>query len=585
MSWKNGSRIQQDQQNSEAGKYSGVSGPQQDSDPGHRKLRYSHYRSPSSRYPSSYHIGSSSTTFSPLDSQHKYLEEEYDPWTFSKTHGHQVDNHESTQPHGSEYSLHPSKSNRNPAGTSDSYYGTSTDVKSESGGKQQDQTYGPRSQWNRQSTWMGSMPGVGMVGNTYDGDRIHRNENRHGSLSTSGSFSGPYRDMFNSHSDSQVDPGITNGDSSRGTRRLEGSQYGSDSDFQYNENLPVTHSSIGNYPGPHGDWGSSHNENSQVTQRTLERYSGSNKEQGLSHSEDRSLKSYPRSNMNQDFSHHDHISPNSYPESTRNQGFPYNERKPPDGYLVTNRNQGFSSNEHRPNGYSGSNRGHTFSHNEHRSPIANSGPNMGQGFNQNENLHRNGGSNVDYSVSLASSSPEPAGTHRNNGLAIERGTGADNHGTYRTVSQNERTHMFHPEDHNHGTFFPNSGIDQKTYARRVTEVRGQERNINGQHYSIPHDMSSTVQWEERSLSRNHWNNSVNIQPFNEMVNRHHGLEGPHSIPQPDPVHLPPIPVQRPRYGDRPSAVPRTATLSKREGSRLSDNECIACFRTSSSTMH
>jgi hypothetical protein len=509
------------------------------------------------------------------------LDEEYDPWTFSKTHGHQVDSHKSIQSHGLEYSLHPSESNRNPAYTSDPYYGT--DVKSDSGGKEQDQAYGPRSQWSRQSTWMGSMPGVGMIDNTFGSDRIHRNENRQGSLSTSGSLTGSYRDTFNSHSDSHVDPGITNGDSSRGTQRMEGSQYGSDSHFRYNENLPVTHSSVGNYAGSHGDWGSSHNKNLQVTQRTPERYSGSNKEQGLSHSEDRSLKSYPRSNMNQDFSHHDHISPNSYSESDSN---PYNEHRPPDGYLVTARNQGFPHNEHRPpSGSEGSNRGHTFSHNEHRSPSANSETSMGQGINQNENSRRNGGSNVDYSFSLAPSSSEPAGTHRKSGLSTEGGTGADNHGTYRTFIQNERTHMLHTEDHNHAMVSPNSGIDQKAYPRRVTEVRGQERNINGQHHTVPHDMSSTTQWEERSLLGNNWNSTVNIQPFKETVNRRHGLEGPRSILQPNPVQLLPIPVQRPRYGDRPSAVPRTATLSKREGSPLSDNECIACFRTSSSTMH
>jgi hypothetical protein len=562
---ENGSRIQQDQLNSGTGKYSGISGPQQDPDPGHRTLQYSsYYRSPSSRYPTSYHIGSSSTTFSPLDTQHKYLEEEYDPWTFSKTHGQQVDNHRTIQQHGSEYSLRPSESNRNSAWTSDSHHGTSIDVKSESGGKQWDQIYGPRSQWNSQSTWIGSVPSVGMVKKPYGDDRIFRNENPEGSMTTSGSFPGSYS----------------------GTQRIVGSHYGSDSDFYYTENLPVTHSSVDNYPGPRGDWGSSHNSNSQATQRTLERHSGLNKEQGLSHSEDRSLKSYSRSNMNRDFSHHDHISPSSYSESNRNQGFPYNEHRPPDGYLVTNRKQSLPHNEHRPpSGYSGSNKGHTFSHNEHRSPSANSGQNMGQGFNQNENSHRSDGSNIDFSVSLASSASEQAGTHRNSGPSIQRSTGADNHSTHRAVIQNERTHVFHTDSHNHDMVLPNSGMDQKSYPRRVTEVRGQERNANGQHHAIPHDLSSTVQWEERPLSQNHRNNNVNTQPFKEAVSRRHGLEERHSIVQPDPVQLLPVLVQRPRHGDRPSAVPRTATPSKREGSPLSDNECIACFRTSSSTMH
>lgn len=598
---KNVSKIQQDQSNSEAGKYSGLSGPQQDPDPGHRKLHFSYYKSPSSRYPTSYHIGSSSTTFSPLDSQHEYLEEEYDPWTFSKTHGHQADSHKIIQPHGSEYNFHLSENNRNPAWASDSYYGTSTDAKTESGGKQQDQMYGPRSQWNRQSTSMGSTPGVGMGSNTYSGDRIFRNENPQGSLSTSSSFSGPYRDTsftqnkssqtnqrtVNSYSGSHVDPGIAYGDSSHGTQRIGGS-HGSDSGsgLHYNENLPVTHSIVGNYPGSGGDRRSSYNENSQVTQRTVERYSGSNKKLGLSHSEDRSLKSYSRSNMNQDFSQHDHISPSSYTESHNNQGFPYNEHRPPDGYLVTNRNQGFPHDEHRPpSAYSGSNRGHTFSHNEHRSPSAYSGPNRGQSSDQNENSHRNGGSYVDYSVSRASSSSEPIGSRRNHGLSVERGTSSDIHGTSRTAIQNAGKHVLHTEDHNHDMSFPNSGVDQKAYPKRVTEVRDQERNVNGQHRAITHDMSSTVRWEERSLSQNHWNNNVSTQPFKETVSRHHGLEGPHSILQPDPVQFLPIPVQRPRHGDRPSTVPRTATLSKREGSPLPDNQCIACFRTSCSTMH
>jgi hypothetical protein len=436
-----------------------------------------------------------------------------------------------------------------------------------------------------------------MVSNTHSGDRIFRNESPQGSLSTSGSFFGPYRDTsfthntslqnnqrtVNSYSGSHVNPGIAYGDSSHGTQRIGGSHYGSDSGsgFRYNENLPVTHSIVGNYPGSGGDRGSFYNENSQVTQRTVERYSGSNKKHGLSHSEDRSVKSYSRSNMNQDISQHDHISPSSSSESNNNQGFLYNEHRPPDGYLVTNRNQGFPHNEHRPpSGYLGSNGGHTFSHNEHISPSAYSGPSRGQSFDQNENSHRNGGSYVDYSVSRASSSSEPVGSRRNHGLSVERGTSSDNHGTYRTSIQNAGKRVLHTEDHNHDMGFPNSGMNQKANPRRVTEVRDQERNVNGQH----RDMSSTSHWEERSLSQNHGNNNV-TQPFKETVSRHHGLEGPRSILQPDPVQFLPIPVQRPRHGDRPSTVPRTATLSKREGSPLPDNQCIACFRTSRSTMH
>ncbi|XP_033606247.1 uncharacterized protein LOC111861520 [Cryptotermes secundus] len=578
---KKGDKIQQDQSNSEAGKSSRLSGPQQDHDPGHKRSHYSYYKGPSSRYPTSYHIGSSSTTLSPLDSQHEYLEEEYDPWTFSKTHGHQADSHKVTQHHGTEYSSHLSENNRNPAWASASYYGTSSNSKSESGGKQQDQTYGPRSQWNRQSTSMGSTPGVGMVSNTYSGDRIFRNNNPQGSPSTSSSFSGPYRDTsfshnkssqnnqrtVNSYSGPHANTRIAYGDSSHGTQRIGGSHYGSDSGsgFHYNENLPVSHSIVGNYPGSGEDWGSSYNENSQVTQRTVERYSGSNKNLGLSHSEDRSLKSYSRSNINQDFSQHDHVSPSSYSASNNNQGFPYNEQRPPDGYLVTNRNQGFPHNEHRPpSGYSESNRDHTFSHNEHRSPSAYSGPSRGQSFDQNENSHRNGGSYADYSVSQVSSSSEPVGSHRNHGLSVERGASSENHGTYRTVIQNAGKHVFRTEDHNHDMGFPNTGLDQKAYPRRVTEVRDQERNVNGQQHAITHDISSTVHWEERLLSQNHWNNNVSTQPFKATESRHHGLEGSHSILKPDPVQFLPIPVQRPRHGDRPSTVPRTATLSKRE---------------------
>jgi hypothetical protein len=421
-----------------------------------------------------------------------------------------------------------------------------------------------------------------MVSSTYSGDRIFRNENPQGSLSTSSSFPGPYTDTgfthnkssqnnqrtINSYYGSHVNPGIAYGDSSRGTQRIGGNHHGSNSDsgFHYNENLPVTHSIVGNYPGSSGDWGSSYNENSQVTQRTVE--------------------SYSRSNMDQDFSRHDHVSPSSYSESSRNQGFPYNEHRPPDGYLVTSRNQGFHHNEHRPpNGYSGADRSHTVSHNEHRSPDGYSGPSRDHGFDQNENSHRNGGSYVDYSVSRASSSSEPPGTHRTHGLSVESGTSADNHGSYRTVIQNAGKRVFRTQDHNRDMVFPNSGMDQKAYPRRVTEVRDQERKVNGQPHAIPHDMSSAIHWEERSLPQNHWNNNVNTQPFKETVRQHHGLEGPYTILQPQPVQLLPIPVQRPRHGDRPSAVPRTATLSKREGSPLPDNQCVACFRTSCSTTH
>lgn len=536
---KNGGRIQQGQTSSHASKYSGAHDDQQSRgtqyDTGHERSGYSYYRSPSPRYPTSYQIGGSSTTFKPLNSRDKFLEEEYDPWTFSKTHGNQADNHTVTKPHAQEYDFQQSRNNRNPSWNSETYYGTSTGFQLEPGRKQQDQIYEQKSQWNGQQ-------------NT----AIVRNENLQGNQETPGSFPGPYRGhSFAHHKNSQGDQrtvggyygpymnqAIAYGNSSHMTQGILGSRLGSNSDLgsRYNENLPVTHSTAGNYPGLPGNWGLSYSENFQVTESTVAKYSGSDKDQGFFHSE--------------------HRSSGGHPDSSRVQGFSYNEYRSPYGYTGSSRDQSIARNENI------------------------------------QITERTGGSYRDHVVpQIISNSKEPR-TLLNHGTSTESyvnyGTTPNIHGSYGDI-QNAGKHMFHTRDHNHGTIFLNPVLDQKTYSNRVTEVRGQDSSVNGrfhgQNHVISHDRASTYRWQERSLSQTQWNSNVNSQPFTESMRQQHEWERSRSVPQSDPVQLPPMPVQRPRYRDRPSAVPRTATPFKQEGSPLPDDHCVACFRTSCSTTH
>jgi hypothetical protein len=587
---KNGSRIQQAQPISYAGKYSGIHDdlqtpePQYDADHGHGRLDNSYYNSPSPRFPTLYHIGGSLTTFNPSYSQDNFSEEEYDPWTFSKTHGYQAGNHTVTKPHRQEYSFYQAENNGNSGWHSESYYRTSFGFQSEPG-RNQDQTYRPRSQWNRQGTSVKPIPDPGMLSNTYIGDRKFRNENQQGNQRVYGSFSGPYTDHSfaynnkNSQDDQRTVRGYSRSDSSYVTQGMVGSHHRSNSNwsFHYTENLPVTHSTVGNYPSSGGNWGLSYSENPQVTQTTLGSYSGSKKDQG--------------------FSHNEHIFPNGYSGSDRNQGFSHNEYRSPSGYSESSRNQGFSYSERiSPRGYSGSRRDWNFSHNEHRSPSDYSGSYRDQGFSHSKNsqtTQRNGESYTDHPVTQVFSSSEESGAQRNHRTSTEsyvkHGASPDIRGSYGEDIHNTRKHMFHTKEQSYDTVSPNPGLNKKPYPSRRTEVRGQDSNVNerfhGQHHAIPHDMSSTDRWEERSVSKTQQNPNVNTQTFKETVSQHREWEGPRSILQPHPVQLLPTPVQRPRYGDRPSAVPRTATPFKREGSPLTDDHCVACFRMSYSTMH
>lgn len=540
---QNHGRIQQGQPSSHVSKYSGAPDGQQSTgtrystNSGHERLDYSYYKSSSPRYPTSYQIGSSSTTFNPLDSKDKFLEEEYDPWTFSKTHGHQADNHTVIKPDVQEYTFHQSESSRNPAWNSETNHRAGMGFQSDPGRVQQDPIYGSRTQWNRQTTPMEHNPVT------------FRNKNSQGNQRISGSFPGPYEDhSFANHKNSQVDQrtvggyygphinqAVAYGNSSQETQRIASSHRGSNSDqgFRYDENPSVTHSTAGNYPGSSQNWPFSYRENSQVTQSTVASYSGSDKDQGSSHNEHRS-----------------------------------------------------------PGRYSGSSRGQGFSYNEYRSPYGHTGSNSDQSIAYNENLHvtgRNGGSYTDHSVPQIFPNTKEPRTYLNHGTStesyVERGATPNIHSNYGDAGR----HMSHTRDHNHGTMFLNPGPYQKTYSGWVSEVRGQESSVNGrlhgQNHAIPHDRPSTNQWEKTPVSQTQWNTNVNSQPFKETVRQQHEWEGPRPVPKPHPVQLLPLPVQRPRYGDRPSAVPRTATPFKREGSPLPDAHCVACFRTSYSTTH
>ena len=560
--FKNGSIIQQDQPNFHAGKYSGAHTTQYDADTGHSRLGYSYYSSSSPRYPTSYHIGSSSSTSSPLDLQDKFLEEEYDPWTFSKTHGHQAGNQSFVKPHGPDYNPYSSKSDRNLAWASESSYGTSRGVQSESGRQQQGWTYGPRSQWNTRSTSVEVSTGAGIASSTYGGDRTFRNENPHGSQKTSGSFPGYYRELsfahntnsqdnqrtVNGNTESHVNQGIASGDSQHVAQKMGHNHPGSSSDFgfHYNGNLPVTQSAFGNYPGSRVDWGFPHTENSEGAQRTVGSSTLSNKDQSSSHI----------------------------------------EHQPPSSSSGSVMDRGDSHNEHRsPIGYSESSRDHSFSHYEHRSSSHYSGSKRDQGFADNENLRRSGASYSDRSVPQVSSNSGESGSQRNYGQSTEHyvkySNSGDNHGSYGVAIPNTGKEMFHSREHYHETFPPNSGVDQKTYP----VVRDKGSSASGRFQGQQHDRGSTVHWKEKPLMQDHWNPSINTQPFKDTVSRNHEREGPRSILQLHPVQILPLPVQRPRYGDRPSAVPRTGTPSEREGSPLPDDHCVACFRTSCSTTH
>jgi hypothetical protein len=505
-------------------------------------LGYSYYSGSSPHYPTSYHIGGSSTTFSPLDLKDKVLEEEYDPWTFSKTHGQQAGNQSFMKPLGPEYNSYPSKNNRNLAWASETSYGTSRGVQSQSGGQQQDWTYGPRSQWNTRSTSEEASTGAGIESGTYGGDRTFRNENLQGSQKTSGSFPGFYRELSFAHNknlqdnqrtvsgytESHKNQDIVYGDSPHVTQIMGGNHPAPSSDFgfHYNENLPVTHSTLGNYPGSSVDWGFPHTENSQVIQRTVGSSSPSNKGQSVSHIEHQPVSSSAGS-----------------------------------------MDRGVSHNEHRsPIGYSESNRDHSLPHYEYRSSSHYSGSNRDQGFADNENLQRSGASYSDRSVPHVSSNSGEPGTGRNYGPSTEHyvkhSTSPDNHGSYGDAVLNTGKHMFHSREHYHETVPSNPRVDQKTYPG----VRDQESSVSGRLQGQQNDRGSAVRWKETPLTRAHWNPSINTQPFKDTVSQNREREGPRSILQLHPVQILPLPVQRPRYGDRPSAVPRTGTPSEREGS-------------------
>ena len=488
------------------------------------------------------------------------MEEEYDPWTFSKTHGHQAGNQSFVKPHGPDHNSYPSKNDRNLAWASETSYGTGRGVQSESGRQQQGWTYGPRSQWNARSTSVEASTGAGIASSTYGGDRTFRNDNLQGSQKTSGSFPGYYREQsfaYNTNSqdnqrtvsgntESHVNQGIVYGDSQHVAQKMGNNHPGPSSDFgfHYNENLPVTHSTFGNYPGSRVDWGFPHTENSQVAQRMVGSSSLSNKDQSFSHI----------------------------------------EHQPPTSSSGSIMDWGVSHSEHRsPIGYSESSRDHSFSQYEHRSSSHYSGAKRDQAFADNENLRRIGASHSDRSVPQVSSNSGEPRSQRNYGQSTEHdvkySNSADIPGNYGDAIPNTGKH--HSREHYHETLPPNSGVDQKTHLG----VRDQESSVSGRFRGQQHDRGSTVHWKEKPLTQAHWNPSTNTQPLKDTISRNREREGPRSILQLHPVQILPLPVQRPRHGDRPSAVPRTGTPSEREGSRLPDDHCVACFRTSCSTMH
>lgn len=488
------------------------------------------------------------------------MEEEYDPWTFSKTHGHQSGNQSFVKPHGPDYNSYSSKNDRNLAWASETSYGTSRSVQSDSGRQQQGWTYVPRSQWNTWSTSMEASTGAGIASSTYGGDRTFRNENLEGSQKTSGSFPGYYREQSFAHNinsqdnqrtvsgntESHVNQGIVYGDSKLVAQKMGNNHPGPSSDFRfhYNENLPVTRSTFGNYRGSRVDWGSPHTENSQAAQRMMGSSTLSNKDQSFSHI----------------------------------------EHQPPSSSSGSVMDWGVSHSEHRsPIGYSESSRDHSFSHYEHSSSSHYSGSKRDQAFANNENLQRRGASHSDRSVPQVSSNSGEPRSQRNYGQSTEHyvkyGNSADDPGGYGDAIPNTGKH--HSREHYHETLPPNSGVDQKTYLG----VRDQESSVSGRFQGQQHDRGSTVHWKEKPLMQEHWNPSISTQPLKDTMSRNHEREGPRSILQLHPVQILPLPVQRPRYGDRPSAGPRTGTPSEREGSPLPDDHCVACSSASCSTMH
>jgi hypothetical protein len=560
MYLKNSSRIQQDERNSHSGKYSGAHRTQYDADPEHRRLGYSYYSNSSPRFPTSYHVAGSSSTSNPLDLQDKYLEEEYDPWTFSKTHGHQVGNQSFMNPHGPEHNSYPN--DRNVEWAVGSSYGTGRGVQSESGQQQQDWTSGPKSQWIRGGTSVEASAEAGIASSTYGWDRTLRNENVQGSQQTSGSFPGFYREhsfasnkdlqatqrTVNGYTESRINQGIVYGSSPHVAQTVVRNRPGTSTDFgfRYNENLPVTHSTLGSYPGSSVNWGIPHTENSQVTQRTVGSSSWSNNDQS----------------------------------------FPYSEHQPLSSSSGSITKWGGSHNEHRsPTGYSESNRDHSFYRYEHKSSSRYSGSNRDQGFTNDENSRRSGASSSDRSFPQVSSNSGELGTRINYGISsehyVKHNVSPDSYGSHGDAILNTGKHTFHSREHYHETVPPNQGLGQKTYPG----ARDQESSVNGRFQGQQHDRGSTVHWKETPLIHARWNPSLNTQPVKDTVSQNHEREGPRSILQLHPVQILPLPVQRPRYGDRPSAVPRTGTPSEREGSPLPDDYCVAFFRISCSTTH
>lgn len=488
------------------------------------------------------------------------MEEEYDPWTFSKTHGQQSGNQSFVKPHGPDYNSYSSKNDRNLAWASETSYGTSRGVQPDYDRQQPGWTYAPRSQWNTPSTSMEASRGAGIASSTYGGDTTFRNENVQGSQKTSGSFPGYYREQSFAHNtnsqdnqrtvsgntESHANQGIVYGDSQHVAHKMGNNHPGPSSDFgiHYNENLPVTRSTFGNYAGSRVEWGVPHTENSQTAQRMVGSSSLSNKDQS--------------------FSHIEHQPPSSSSGSVMDWAVSHSEQR-------------------SPIGYSESSRYHSLSHYERSSSSHYSSSKRDQARADNENLRRGGASHSDRSVPQVSSNSGEPRSQRNYGQSTEHyvkySNSADNPGSYGAAIPNTGKH--HSREHFHETLPPNSGVDQKTYLG----VRDQESSVSGRSQGQQHDRGSTVHWKEKPLMQAHWNPSINTQPLKDTMSRNHEREGPRSILQLHPVQILPLPVQRPRYGDRPSAVPRTGTPSEREGSPLPDDHCVACFRTSCSTLH
>ncbi|XP_069693976.1 uncharacterized protein [Periplaneta americana] len=528
----------------ERGTYSAIlddQQPQYTSEAVYSRSNHPHYSSAGPRYPTSYQIGTSTTTFRPVTSWSEIPEEEYDPWTFSKTHGQHADNHSDGDTSGPIYDPHHYDRNRN----SDYYHRTSARPTEQTGSNsfhpqstgKQDEMYSSRSDWNHNPNRHGTSENEQHQGsnrNTYNNDKIYRNEDPQINQRPSGIPNGHYRGTEVSYKEHAY-----------GTQRPIGGYSDSNSrqGFPYSGNSQMTPGGINsNHHGSNRDWNLSYNGNSPpVTHRTVGNYPGSNRDNGFSYNENpqRTTSGYPGPNRN-------------------------NDQRRTEGYIGANRDQTFSI---------GTNRDHGFTHNENS-----------RGTQRNDRYpgsYRDlGPVPTEHSTPSVFSSQGEPGIQRDYRTSTENymkhGVPPEIHESYGSV-RNTGIHTLDTRDQNHHTLSPNPRKEEKLYSTPSVETRIRDRyhetstsgRFNGQNpNNTPHWVSTNPPRVERP-SRPQWNGNVDARTVSHPV-PHSDWEGPWSsqnrspIPVSHPAHLPPLQVQRPRHGDRPIAVPRTAAPSKRE---------------------